>query len=559
MSFAIRYSLTVDEEKPADRGLLATVAAAVPLPGLAALPLTASNDVFGGALVLDADITLVMSEGAVASTFEAVLTGVPGETIGLLKSKVTSAPLVVTVKLGYFDEPGTGRRPVMEGRITRITSWVAEDGLSRVRLTGQEAGGYALRTTPAAAHQAASSTAGEFAARIVKEAGLTLAKGSRLAASLENHTLRNPSALAALQDLAATVPAPVVIRDRRVYLGPAVGSNDPAPVPFDPELNLVSYGDAQGEDLAVMAPGEEPPPVRTSMNLVVLGHPDLRVGQQATLRGVEGAPAGPLRITRVVHRFSGRSGYVCDVQVAAARSGEPAEVTDGVRSVADRLEAGAERERRARPAIDVGEVTTYRARGHQVTLKYGQSPPPSQAAPSVSGAIGDATLVDKPVAAPFAFGPCGLMTPVYPGMRALLAHNRNLVNDAAVVGYLWPRTPGARAPDPRPGDHWLSLPTRLGADGMPTGPGVNDLTDAGGGRVVQARGLRVSVGTPALPPVGDRPDPPADDSIIIEHHTGAVISVDTAGTVTVSTKGNPIVFDNGAVKLSLEGTSVQVK
>ncbi|UNZ21167.1 hypothetical protein [Streptomyces sp. 891-h] len=559
MSFAIRYTLTVDEEKPADRGLLAAVAAAVPLPGLAALPLTASNDVFGGALILDADITLTMSEGAVASSFDVVLTGVPGETIDLLRSKVASAPLTATFNLGYFDEPGTGSRPVMAGRVIRITSWVAEDGLSRVRLTGQEAGGYALRTTPAAVHQAASSTAGEFAERIVKEAGLTLADGSRLAASLEDHTVRDPSALAALRDLAATVPAAVVIRDRRVYLGPAVGADDPAPVPFDPELNLVSYGDAQGEDLVVVAPGEETPPVRTSMNLVVLGHPDLRAGQQVTLRNVEGAPAGPLRITRVVHRFSGRSGYVCEVQVAAARPGEPAEVADGVRSVADRLEVGAERERRARPAIDVGEITTYRARGHQVTLKYGQSPPSSQTAPSVSGAIGDETLVDKPVAAPFAFGPCGLMTPVYPGMRALLAHNRNLVNDAAVVGYLWPRTPGARAPEPRPGDHWLSLPTRLGADGMPTGPGVNDLTDASGGRVVQARGLRVSVGTPALPPVGNRPDPPADDSITIEHHTGAVISVDTAGTVTVSTKGNSIMLTNGAVKLSLEGTSVQVK
>ncbi|MET8507959.1 hypothetical protein ABZV60_25390 [Streptomyces sp. NPDC004787] len=560
MSFAIRYSVTVDEEKPADGGLLGTVAAAAgSLVGLAGLPLNVSNDIFGGTLALDADITVTMNEGAVASTFEVVLVNPPGGTIEMLRGKLADQALTVTIKLGYFDDPSIGRRPVMEGRVMRLASWVGEDGLNRIRLTGQDAGGYALRMTPAAAHRARSCHALEFAEKVVKGAGLTLAEGSVLLADLADYTVRNPTALAALRDLAATVPAPVVIRDKRVYIGPVVGSDDPAPVAFDPAVNLVSYGDAQGEESIVVAPGEEPPPTRTTMNLVVLGHPGLRVGQVATLNNLDNVPAGPLRTTRVVHRFSVRTGYVCEVQLVAAKPGEYVEASDGVRSCVDRMEAGAERQRLARPAVDIGEVTAYRPAGHQISLAYGQNPPPSMSTPSVSGPVDDSVaLLDKPVASPFAFGPCGLMTPVYPGMRALLAHNRGLVNDAVVAGYLWPRTPGAQAPSPEPGDYWLALPTGLGPDGQPFGPGVNDLTDAKGGRVIQARGLHILVGTAKLPPVGTRPTPPTDDTITLEHHTGTTIEINPAGAVTVRTKGSKILLTNGAVSLSLDGASVQV-
>ncbi|MFF3650943.1 hypothetical protein ACFYXV_20180 [Streptomyces sp. NPDC002181] len=571
MSFAIRYGLTLDEEKTPGRpaGLPGGAAAAAPGPlsaptvpigftNLTTLPLTVSNDVFGGSLVLDADITVTMVEGAVASTFEVVLVNLPGETVKTLRDALTRRPLAATIRLGYFDDPGVGDRPVMAGRVVKLASWVAEDGLGRVRLTGQDAGGYALRTTSAGDHRADTATALEFAEGVVNAAGLTLAKGSALETPLTDHTVRNPTALGALRELADTARAPVVIRDGNVLIGPSVGTDDPAPVAFDPDANLVSYGDAQGEETLVVAPGEERPPTRNSLNLVVLGHPDLRVGQVVTLRGIDDAPAGPLRVNRLTHRFGVRTGYVCDVQLVAAAAGEFVEAVDGVRAFADRVDAGAERALLARPSVDVGVVSGYRAAGHQVSLSYGQSPPPSVSMPSVTGPVGDDVLLDKPVAAPFAFGPCGLITPVYPGMRALLAHNRNLVNDAAVVGYLWPRTPGARAPEPEPGDYWLALPTGTGSDGQPTGPGVNDLTDAKGGRIVQARGLHILVGTPKLPEVGTRPTPPDDDSITIEHHTGTTIEIDPAGAVTVRTKGSGIKLTNGTVSLSLDGASVRV-
>ncbi|MFD9724993.1 hypothetical protein [Streptomyces sp. NPDC059072] len=571
MSFAIRYSLTVAEEetKGSVTGVVAKAGAAAEaaaeaagpltgLGGLATLPLTVSNDVLGGSLVLDADITVTMGEGAVASTFEVVLVNLPAQTVTTLRDTLARRPLAATVRLGYFDDPTVGRHPVMTGRIVKLNSWVAEDGLSRVRLTGQDAGGYALRMTPAGVHRAESATALEFAEKVAEAAGLTVADKSELATPLTDHTVRNPSALDALRELADTARAPVVIRDRRVLIGRAVGTDDPAPVAFDPEVNLVSYGDAQGEETLVVAPGEERPPTRNSLDLVVLGHPDLRVGQTAAFHRFPDAPTGTLRVNRLVHRFGVRTGYVCEVQLVAARAGEFVEAVDGVRAVADRLDAGAQRTLLARPSVDVGEVSAYKSAGHQVSLRYGQSPPPSTSMPSVTAPVGDDVLLDKPVAAPFAFGPCGLMTPVYPGMRALLAHNRNLVNDAAVVGWLWPRTPGARAPAPEPGDHWLALPTGTGSDGQPTGPGVNDLTDAKGGRIIQARGLHILVGTPKLPQVGTRPTPPDDDTVTIEHHTGTTIAIDPSGAVTVRTDGPAITLTNGTVSLSLDGASVQV-
>ncbi|MEW2352941.1 hypothetical protein [Spirillospora sp. NPDC029432] len=560
MGLVIRYSVTIAEDKPAGGLLGAVASAAASVPGLPSfgLPVTVSNDVFGGSLILDAEITVAMAEGPSADRFEVTLAGLPGSTVERIRSTIASTPLRLTVTLGYFDEPGSGRK-VIEGRVLRVAAWVADDGRTRVRLTGQEAGGYALRTTKAAQHLAGSATADEFARRVAKAAGVSLAPGSELPVPLRAFTVRAPNALGALGELAAAAEAPIVVRDQRVLLGAAVGG-EKAPVAFDPAVNLVALGDGQHEETRVREPDDdEPPPVHTAVKLTALGHPGLRAGQVATVEDVDDVPSGPLRVAEVVHRFGAGTGYVCDVTLVAARAGRLSPAAGGARGMLDTLRARGERDRMAAPDIDVGDVTKYTRGGHRVTMKYGQSPAPGSASPSVTDPVDDdAVLHEKPVAAPFAFGPCGLMTPVYPGMRALLAHNRGLVNDAAVVGYLWRRTPGAPAPEPRAGDYWLALPTRLGPDGMPDGPGVNDLTDASGRRIVQARGLRIVVGTGLLPTVGTRPDPPADDSITIEHHTGTTITVTADGEVTVATKGKKIMFTNEAVRLTLDKSSVAV-
>ena len=145
MSFIIWYQVEIAEAEPAG-GLLG---AAASLAGLG-LPVTVSNDVFGGSFVLDAEITVTMTEGAATDTFEITLVNLPTATTDLITSSQAGKPLKATVSLGYFDEPATKNNPVLVGRVTSVTGKVGADGLARTVITGQEEGGYLLRTKPAA-------------------------------------------------------------------------------------------------------------------------------------------------------------------------------------------------------------------------------------------------------------------------------------------------------------------------------------------------------------------------------------------------------------------------
>ncbi|MDV5143349.1 hypothetical protein R1T08_03285 [Streptomyces sp. SBC-4] len=308
----------------------------------------------------------------------------------------------------------------------------------------------------------------------------------------------------------------------------------------------------------MVAPGEERPPTRNSMNLTVLGHPDLRVGQVATLRGLDDAPAGPLRVNRLVHRFGVRTGYVCEVQLVAAAAGEFVEAVDGVRAFTDRLDAGAERALLAPPL-------RRRRRGQRLPGRGPPGLPPLRAVPAV---LHEPAQRHRPGRRR---RPARQTRRRAVRVRPVRAHDPRLPRHAgpacpqpqprqrrrrrrlALAAH--PRRPGTRARTRR----LLARPAhRHRLRRQPTGPGVNDLTDAKGGRVIQARGLHILVGTPKLPQVGTRPIPPDDDSVTIEHHTGTTIEIDPEGAVTVRTKGSGIKLTNGTVSLSLDGASVQV-
>ncbi|WP_131763638.1 hypothetical protein [Actinomadura fibrosa] len=389
--------------------------------------------------------------------------------------------------------------------------------------------------------------------------------GTASGADAADFAVRAGSTLDALGALAERAGAPIVVRDQRVHLGAAVGSPaDPAPVALDPDANLVSLSSSSAEDTAARPSfppgGAARPAIRTTVDAVVLGHPRFRVGQVAATSNLSGVPAGPLRVTRAVHRFLLDGGYTTELRLVACGPGDRVRVADGAQAVVDRVYDAVARDRADHPSVDVGEVTGYApgADGrHQASLRYGQAPGAAVAAPAVASPVGTAVeLRGKPVASAFAFHKTGLVTPVYAGMRALLAHNRGEVNDAVVAGFVW--ADGQERPPNRPGDHWLALPTELGADGLPRGKGANDLTDASGRRVVQAAGLHLLVGSGALPDVGVRPDPPADDTITIEHQSGTRITVDSHGAIKISTSGHPVTLTNGSVSLSLDGTSVKV-
>jgi hypothetical protein len=525
------------------------------------LPLTVSNDVYAGGIVLDAKVAVEMGEGASADTFSVTLYDLPAAAVRQLRSSYPSDGLKVTIRLGYFDDLGTrfGSRPVMTGRATRVTTGIGNGGVTETVIEGQEEAGYLLRGKRAQLDRPAALPRLKLVRDLLPE-GVDLAPGSTIPGSVGDISVCSGNTLTALQQLAADADVPIIVRDGSVLLGDAVGQ-ELAPVRVDPDRNLVARADAQTESPDVPAESATAA-VRTGLEVTILGHPELRAGQTVTVTGLDDVPAGPLRIGRVTHTYGPTTGYTCKLTLTAVAQGKRARVTGGVRGVVDRVQDVVARGRSDHPAIDVGEVTAYRSGKdgkHLTDLNYGQHSQPDVSTPSVTSTVDDdVKLHSKPLAAPFAFHRVGLVTPVYPGMRALLAHNRGAVDDAVVAGWLWSRQSGHEPPGNEPGDYWLALPTELDQDGLPTGKGANDLIDATGRRVVQVRALHVLVGGPKLPKVGKRPTAPADDTVTIEHHSGTKIEISSQGTVSITTDHKTLTLTNGQVSLKLDGAKVAV-
>jgi hypothetical protein len=128
-----------------------------------------------------------------------------------------------------------------------------------------------------------------------------------------------------------------------------------------------------------------------------------------------------------------------------------------------------------------------------------------------------------------------------------------------VDGFLWPENPKADRPKNKDGDYWLALPTQV-QNGAPSGKGVNDLTDASGFRTIDAKGLRIAVGDDKLKDVGERPDPPTDATVLIEHAKGAKITIAPDGSIEIATDGKPIVLKTGSsASVTIDSSSVTVK
>jgi hypothetical protein len=310
--------------------------------------------------------------------------------------------------------------------------------------------------------------------------------------------------------------------------------------------------------------------------LTVLGDPSLKVGLRAKTKDED----GDFRIEWVEHSFTS-NGFVSRVQLADAKTGDafPTDGPPGAQGFVNGVLRAAARAQQ--PGIDVGQVNQYLAGSkgkHRATLDYGQSPKAGDTEPSVATPIDtDVQLNNKPLASPFAWHNCGLVVPVYPGMRALLAHNRDDTNDAVVAGFLWAEGGPNKHPANHTGDYWLCLPTKIDGNGLPTGPAANDLTSGldpdnpsvpGGLRVVQIAGLRIQVGTSKLVEVGTRPGvndnlpnslTDITDKIVIEHTSGTTIIVAADGSVKIQTGGQKISLTNGQVSLTLDGASVGVK
>ncbi len=581
MGFIIWYKVEFRESQPSG-GVLSQVASALPIG--TSLPLKVSNDVFSGKYILDAEITLTMLGGATADSLKMTLLNLPVDAADTLRSKQIEGasqkqPLLVDIYLGYFDDDSSKNvaKPVMTAAVTFIRNTVNESGLLETEVRGQELGGYKLRNKCNISIHREQLTADDIVKEILgtdktgdEKTGVKIASNSHLVTqppSFNNYTLTAHNALEALRQFANFLSVPLVVRDNNLFIGPSVGVES-AP-PFDQDTNIVRLDQKQDSDegdnvcqQSVNGQIQSTPAV--SYEMVVLGNPDLRVGQKVSL--ILNKPVSEeLRINQLEHTFSTKSGYTCKVMVVVAKPGQIAPNLVGAHGVVGRIRDVVEGTQSQKPAIDIGQIKEYEAgnqQKHLATLDYGQSPGADVIAPSVETSVDQKTqLHSKPISSPFAWQQCGLMVPVYPGMRALLAHNRGLVNDAVVAGFLWSEQPTYERPKNEAGDYWLCLPTEIDtANHKPKGKGVNDLTDKGGLRVIQAKGLHIFVGNDKLPNVGDRPDLPDAQTIVIEHESGTKITIGSDGALKIeAAQGKEISLTNGGVTLTLGKTGVEVK
>jgi hypothetical protein len=589
-----------------------------------------SNDISAGDFLIDADVTVTMARDTAGTTFTITLYNLPQDKADALDNALTPKSYQsVKIGLGYFE---TGVQPVVDGIYERVESKLAADtstGQTRLvtTITGKEK---ALRACSDAKYSCSLSdddalNAATAAKSVLKSVNrpentdahpgidklITQTVVSDALDGLADTTFNNNSVLTVLSEIANKAKAELLIVDQKVFLSASI-KYDPVPpgvevVTLDPSANLAQITKTKVTVKPKTADGKTPsadqgdaPADATirAFTFTALGDPTMRPGQKVTVANAKGY-ASELRINSVTHQFgtfSTPAGYVCngeavDVENAtAARDALKPSAAGGAQAVASAIKS----QPANNPIIEVTSVKAVAADNanypYQVDLYYGQTPKDKQQ-PSIEVAIGPQDVCHlyrhRPIASPFAWRKCGLVTPVYPTMKALVAHNLGSAADGIVTGYIWSKLPDLPPPPNEPGDWWLCLPidfkaetalptdTQLTAKDEKTGKptfdwanfkwdnfdateAVNDLTAGNGCRVIELKGLKITVGAHALRTVGTRPTPGAAEECTIAHSSGAIITikkseidVDTGSGPKLTLSSSGITLTDGTLNIQL--------
>jgi hypothetical protein len=388
---------------------------------------------------------------------------------------------------------------------------------------------------------------------------LTLATGVVTTRPLiEDRTLDDPMLDPFAAEAATVTRAEVVLRGRpEIEVGDVVRLELDLPAPGDPP-SIVStnpFGPLGDAVVGIgQAFGASPPPDLKPFRVVAVQH---RLGPTegfSTTLTVEDAttaigsrPAGGSEADRVASSLASRSTGADRHPAAPLRLGANVGVVG--RQTPSTPPAEGRFVRRAQ-RVDVQEGLAARPAGGGAPIVVNRP---------VRAPYGERQhrVENKPYLTPFAFGKTGLVVPHYPGQRVLDVHLGGIEADAIVAGSLW--TDG-NEPVSEPGDWWLNLPvgwenreseTRAAEASVPTGgEATNDLTDGDGGRVIEVKGLRISVGADALGTAGTRPGAATAEVVRIEHPAGgASIAIDEDGNITMTTdetitfSAKKVVFD----------------
>jgi hypothetical protein len=472
------------------------------------------------------DASVRMTSAAAAGTFELTIVGFDRKMYDQMKKGST----LVTITLGYSDG---GTSDVIEGLLLDC-SLAPKGCFYEATLKGDDYAFATLRDHKKIGYTAdPNQTVGQIAKAVCGKIGLDIQADD--GPPLANYSVNDQAPLDILLNLAHRGTFVLQTKDGKVYLGaPAsIGSTDP--VPFD--------DDASATDGAARGKGADGPHLSVT-NYHAAGRPKLRPRDVVTI-GTD-----QYRVDTVTHDFKRDGSYVVSgraIAVSASRADAAAAAKSTASSTADVVRGALNSRDEKRPAVTAGVVKTYND-GHTSDVSTGVAKTPDMITPTTSAPLRSdpVTFAGKPIASPFAFDHCGLMVPVYAGMRALMVHGWNDPNDAVVDGFLWDDT--MTKPGNQSGDWWLCLPTNLDQNGKPTGSGVDDLIDATGKRVITATGLRIAIGSGLLKNVGTRPDLGKDDTLTIESDQGPKIEI-SGNTVSVTDGSITLKIANGTVSI----------
>ncbi|MEI7993347.1 MAG: hypothetical protein WCH01_00455 [Methylococcaceae bacterium] len=570
-----------------------------------------SNDLFKGDFIIDANVVVSMNRGKVGSQFTIDLYDLPEEKSKKLGQAKTAKDAGVVIKLGYMDGEF---ETVTEGVFTKVMLQVKGENLVTT-ITGDESGAYALKTTRQKMAVAGQVTVNDILEKLMKEAfpatppptpptGILgevaalfgnetksdnlidkVPNVQNILVELKDVSVTEDNLMAAVGNLAAKVGSEFLVCDKKIFLGMPIKNDTYQPKEFDRDVNLAEF-----RPMAQNLPGKDsdnrlleiPPHQTLGFSFIVTGDPKLRPGQKvsANIESKVGKETqsfrkndqnqGEFRIHTLEHNLSMTGGYYCKGQAVKTcsekqcRDQQQALGLGNPDRIAEKLSQNAKDERRKNPSIEIGRVKQYNIGDgvgdapHRSTLYFGQNFDNSETQPSIRAEVeveDNHLLLNKPIASPFAWHKCGLVVPVYQGMKALLAHNLNLPDDALVTGFLWSEKPNIEPPKNHEGDWWLCLPIDFDSSSPPKDDtkAANDLISNNGKRVIQVKGLKITIGTKMLSSVGTRPKEGEDNEFLIEHTSGTKLHIASDGSLSIeaskiSIKGNVTIEGNVEIK-----------
>ncbi len=550
--------------------------------------LKVSNDMFSGEFIIDANITAEMKRNIGGASFTIQLIDLPRNKAQEIKDKISQLAKV-NIKLGYFDSP-FGQ--VMEGIVKSVKSAVDGDKLVTT-IKGQETGTYALENNTVEITLDNNISITDAVNRILSSNEIRNGQITHTGifqripstARLRHGAIRRTKAMRILDRFSEVANAEFMVSDKKVWMGKPIRDDESyqPPPTFDRDANLAVFSpivESVAEERNADILTRQPATLADGFQFTVLGDPKLRPGQKVTAK-VDDFDAVEFRIHSVTHKFSMSSGYVCEGTTMRAieddncRRRERSLVIPGAGSVAEGINELSENGQRNRTTLEIGKVKTYTPgestgnERHLSTLYFGQTFDRTETQPSTNVEVETSEqrlFNNKPLVSPFAWHKCGLVVPVYPGMKSVLSHNRNLQDDVLVGGFIWSETPLIEPPKNKAGDWWLCLPIDFNSDNPPSDStkAVNDLVANNGRRVIEAKGLKIKIGADSLGNVGERPAEGNDDECLIEHSSGAKILIKDSeiqlsdGSATVKLAGGEIQLTDGSVTLKITGGAVSV-